>query len=252
MSNHNDSGVIGKMTAVAMYSEQPILAAGIQAVMASLEDVTLQASFSDLDALMEHLRTSRPDVVLVEATTSVTLTRLSQMKGIGGDAPIVLWLDSASTEFVSQTLALGVRGILRKSLPVELQIKCLRSVAAGNLWVEQGLCDRLLTSKRVSLTRRERQLVGLLAQGLKNKEIAYSLTLSEGTVKVYLSRLFQKVGANDRFELALFALKNFFADATLQPEPARAAPEGRPPARPSPAFFLPSFVSVERPDAGPR
>jgi DNA-binding CsgD family transcriptional regulator len=60
----------------------------------------------------------------------------------------------------------------------------------------------------VALTQREGQLVSLLSQGLKNKEIATTLMISEGTVKVYLSRLFQKVGVKDRFELALFGLKN--------------------------------------------
>jgi DNA-binding CsgD family transcriptional regulator len=58
------------------------------------------------------------------------------------------------------------------------------------------------------LTRREGQLVTLLPQGLKNKELAYALGITEGTVKVYLSKLFKKLGVNDRFELALYALKN--------------------------------------------
>ena len=65
-----------------------------------------------------------------------------------------------------------------------------------------------MTARRYSLTRREGQLVTLLSQGLKNKEIATALSISEGTVKVYLSRLFQKLGVKDRFELALYGLKN--------------------------------------------
>ena len=68
--------------------------------------------------------------------------------------------------------------------------------------------EQLLLTKRVSLTRREGQLVGLIAQGLKNKELGYALGITEGTVKVYLSRIFKKLGVNDRFELALYALKN--------------------------------------------
>ena len=200
------------MTTVALYSEQPVLTAGLRAVMDGLDDFTLGAVFTDLNPLMEHIRTRRPSVVLLEVTSAITFATLSKLKSIAGDAPIVLWVDAIAMEFVSQALALGVRGILRKSLPIELQIKCLRNVAAGDLWVEQGLCDRLLTSKRIALTRRERQLVSLLAQGLKNKEIAYAMTLSEGTVKVYLSRLFQKVGANDRFDLAL--LDHGIADVT--------------------------------------
>jgi two-component system, NarL family, nitrate/nitrite response regulator NarL len=237
------------MTTVALYSEQPILTAGIQTVIAAKEEFSLSAVFADLDALAEHVRTHRPSVILVEVTTSVTFATLSMLKAAAGDAPIVLWVDIVPTEFISQAIAIGVRGILRKGLPVELQIQCLSNVAAGDLWVEEGLCDRLLTAKRVSLTRRERELMYLLAQGLKNKEIAHALTLSEGTVKVYLSRLFQKVGANDRLELALFALKNLFVGAAGGPEPTRVIGENRPQARLSPAHFLPSFLSVARPAA---
>ena len=240
------------MTTVALYCEQPVLTAGLQTVMDGLDDFTLAAVFTDLNPLMEHIRTRRPNVVLLEVTSAITFATLTKLKSMAGDAPIVLWVDVIAMEFVSQALALGVRGVLRKSLPIELQIKCLRNVAAGDLWVEQGLCDRLLTSKRIALTRRERQLVSLLAQGLKNKEIAYAMTLSEGTVKVYLSRLFQKVGANDRFDLALYALKNLFFDAAPETEPARTAGEGRLPARLSMELPLPGFVSIERFAAGVR
>ena len=89
-----------------------------------------------------------------------------------------------------------------------LQVKCLHKVQAGELWFEKALTDSFLCARRVALTQREGQLVSLLSQGLKNKEIATTLMISEGTVKVYLSRLFQKVGVKDRFELALFGLKN--------------------------------------------
>ena len=116
--------------------------------------------------------------------------------------------------------------------------------------MEQGLCDRLLTSKRVVLTQRERQLACLLAQGLKNKEIAYSLRLSEGTVKVYLTRLFHKVGANDRFEMALFALKNCFAGTEEAAAPALSGGEIRPEPKLPEASFLPSFLSVTSSAAG--
>lgn len=237
------------MISVALYSEQPFLTAGLQTVMAGLEDFTLSEVSADLESLMEHVQTRQPSVVLLEVTAIVTFATLSKAKLMAGHAPIVLWVDAASVEFVSQALSLGVRGILRKSLPIELQIKCLRSIAAGNLWVEQGLCDQLLTSKRIVLTNRERQLMSLLAGGLKNKEIAYAMTLSEGTVKVYLSRLFQKAGAKDRFELALYALKNLSLGPAPGWPPALGVGESRPPVRLAPAPALPMFVSMARPAA---
>jgi hypothetical protein len=79
--------------------------------------------------------------------------------------------------------------------------------------------------------------MGLLAQGLRNKEIAWSMGISEGTVKVYLSRLFTKVGASDRFELALLALRNVVAGGASVPERDRDR---------SVPFQIPRFVSRER------
>jgi DNA-binding CsgD family transcriptional regulator len=75
------------------------------------------------------------------------------------------------------------------------------------------------------LTGREIQLIRLLALGLKNKEIAATLSITEGTVKVYLSRLFQKLGVKDRFELALYGMKHPGSNAFRVPRqgPARRA-----------------------------
>ena len=74
---------------------------------------------------------------------------------------------------------------------------------------EKSLLEKLLLARRVLLTPREKQLVSSICQGLRNKELAYTMGITEGIVKVHLSRLFKKLGVNDRFELALYALKNF-------------------------------------------
>ncbi len=71
----------------------------------------------------------------------------------------------------------------------------------------QEVTASLLNRRFCKLTAREAELVTLLASGLRNKEIAYALGITEGTVKVYLSKLFSKIGVSDRFELALFALR---------------------------------------------
>ena len=67
---------------------------------------------------------------------------------------------------------------------------------------------RIMTTRSSLVTRREGQLVALLSQGLKNKEIASALTISEWTVRNYISRLSQKLGVKDRFDLALYGLRN--------------------------------------------
>ncbi|MBZ5584475.1 MAG: response regulator transcription factor [Acidobacteriia bacterium] len=196
------------MTRILLYSDEPILSKGLESVLRQVEGFELLPTCGSVPCLLDQIARLTPDLVLMDLTPEVTFGVLSEMKHALAHTKIVLWVNAISTELAFQAMGLGVRGILRKTLPTELQVKCLQKVQAGELWFEKALTDSFLCARRVALTQREGQLVSLLAQGLKNKEIATTLMISEGTVKVYLSRLFQKVGVKDRFELALFGLKN--------------------------------------------
>ncbi len=196
------------MPRVLLYSDQPILATGLQAVLRSAQGFELVSICSCVDELAGRLNAEQTDIALLDLTPEITFGALSELRRAAVSCKLVLWVNTISTELAFQSMGLGIRGILRKTLPTELQIKCLQKVHAGELWFEKALTDSFLSARRVALTQREGQLVSLLSQGLKNKEIATALLISEGTVKVYLSRLFQKVGVKDRFELALFGLKN--------------------------------------------
>jgi DNA-binding CsgD family transcriptional regulator len=163
----------------------------------------------------------------------------------------VLWVRSISTELAYQAMELGVRGVLRKTLAPDLLLKCLTKVCEGELWFDKNLTASFLSAKMVALTKRESQLVALLSQGLKNKEIASTLQISEGTVKVYLSRLFQKVGVKDRFELALYGLRNLQnMTGEAASEPAGHLKSGGRPRNPAHAQWLRSLV-MEKPSERP-
>jgi len=98
-----------------------------------------------------------------------------------------------------------VRGILPLQLLPERLVQSLERISKGEVVIE--VTDAGFDNageKRVSFSEREKQVVELLAQGLKNKEIAAAMNLAEGTVKVYLSRLFKKTKVRDRFELMLY------------------------------------------------
>jgi len=79
------------MTGVALYSEQPALTAGLQAVIAGLEDFTLSGVFTEFDLFIEHVQTHRPGVVLLEVTAAAAFTTMSELIPITGDLPIILW-----------------------------------------------------------------------------------------------------------------------------------------------------------------
>src|SRR5260221_8106254 len=221
---NSDDILMGEMTRTLLFSDEPILAKGLESVLASVEGFLLTGVCSSTVKLKEILDTGEPDILLIDLTSDVTFSILSELKKASVNAKIVLWVHSISTELALQAMALGVRGILRKTLPSELLVKCLQRVHEGEFWFEKALTDSFLSAKRIALTKREGQLVSLLSQGLKNKEIASTLLISEGTVKVYLSRLFQKVGVKDRFELALYGLKNLTTGhGTLEKAPTPAS-----------------------------
>jgi two-component system response regulator DesR len=198
---------------------------------------------------MEQTARGRPDLLLLDLTPEVTFGVLCELQHSPGEPKVVLWVSSISPELAFQAMGLGIRGILRRTLPAELQVKCLQRVAAGELWFEKALTDSVLRTRPAVLTRREDQIVGLLSQGMKNKEIGAALMISEGAVKVYLSRIFQKVGVKDRFELALFGLKRLGVAPFPGRSPQRAggvvAPGLRgsaekPPERPDAAALFPA------------
>jgi DNA-binding NarL/FixJ family response regulator len=248
------------MPRILLYSDQPVLAVGLQSVLRTAVGLELVSVCSTVETLIARLATEPTDIALLDLTSEITFGVLTELKRSADQCKIVLWVNSISTELAFQAMGLGVRGILRKTLPAELQVKCLLKVHGGELWFEKALTDSFLSARRVALTQREGQLVSLLSQGLKNKEIATALVISEGTVKVYLSRLFQKVGVKDRFELALFGLKNLTTaqgpalDRSVHPGSERVAglrslvlesPSGKP-AVPFPSYDTPRRLVAVR------
>jgi DNA-binding NarL/FixJ family response regulator len=204
------------MTRILLCVGEPILAKGIEQLLRQIEGFELLPTCSGVTALMKSISNgAAPDLVLLDLAPDVTFAVIAELKRATADAKIVLRVNSASTGLACQAMGLGVRGLLRKQLPAGLQVKCMQRVLQGELWFEKALTDGSVSlSNGVVLTGREGEVVSLLAQGLTDKEIAATLKVAEGAVKVDLSRLFAKVGVKDRFELALFGLK------TLTTQPA--------------------------------
>jgi DNA-binding NarL/FixJ family response regulator len=196
------------MASVILFTDEPILAEGLRRILETADRLDLCSYCATIDELEQELASHKPDLLLLDLTSSIHFSVLMKLQHVIGQTKIVLWVHSISTELALQAVSVGVRGVLRKTLPSETLIRCLTRVQDGELWFEKALTDSLVTAQRFRLTRREGQLVSLLSQGMKNKEVATALNISEGTVKVYLSRLYQKLGVKDRFELALFGLKN--------------------------------------------
>jgi DNA-binding NarL/FixJ family response regulator len=197
------------MTRILLYSTVPVVTKGFAVLLSAVPEFDLVAVCSNERQLSQAIAAASPDLVLIDLDDETPLDRVFELqRATPAPVRIVLWVQSISPELAYQTMRMGVRAILRKSLGGDVIVKCLQKVSAGECWFEEALTASFANIRAVSLTRRESQLLSLVSRGFKNKEIAGALFIAEPTVKVYVSRLFRKVGAKDRLELALYGLRN--------------------------------------------
>jgi two-component system, NarL family, nitrate/nitrite response regulator NarL len=181
---------------------------GVRTLLGSDPEINLLEVCRTHSELLQSASRSQPDVIVCGLSRETELNGIRELQMAARSAHIVLWARELSTELAHQAVEMGVRGFLSTTASPAHFRECLQISARGELWMESSLTMNLLNNRPVSLSKRQSELVGLLTQGLKNKEIAAALGISEGTVKAYLTTLYEKVGARDRFELALFGLKN--------------------------------------------
>ncbi len=177
-------------------------------MLSAYEDLEYLGSAPNLSEGLEALRRLRPDVVLVDQTAGLKMVFqfVTDAKSTWARTQPVLWVNDLAEIDCFRALQLGARGILKKTLPVEALIDCVRSVGRGNVWIENSLPEPTGPMDRRAaprLTPREREIVHHVCGGLKNKEIALALAITAGTVKVHLMHIFEKTGVKDRFELAV-------------------------------------------------
>jgi DNA-binding NarL/FixJ family response regulator len=192
------------MIRVHVLTDQPVLARGFQE---TLTGAGIQlASVGDPAAEMAGgLKTGTTELVLLDLTGEFTFETLADTHARMPGCNLVIRVGPISRELVFQALEYGVRGILPVQLSPENLVRSLERIANGEMVIEVTDAGfETAGDKRITFSEREKQVVELLAQGLKNKEIAAAMQLAEGTVKVYLSRLFKKTKVRDRFELMLY------------------------------------------------
>jgi len=186
---------------------QPVTVEGLQKVLAECEDLEFVGSLARPTDAMEALARIRPDIVLIDLAGgfSPALRLVSALRASSSKSMPVLWVVDLPEGEAFRALQMGVRGIVRKTLPVSKLIECLREVAKGRIWMDepQPATDFARSREASRLTPREKQIVALICRGLRNKQIAENLHITPGTVKVHLMHIFEKTGLKDRLALAV-------------------------------------------------
>lgn len=197
---------------VGVVETQPVTAAGLQTLIERSSRLRFKGSVRTLAAGVEMLRAEPVDVVLVDKSfgSQAILEWLGEVRVAHRNTATVVWGTSITEPEALRLLQSGVRGILRKTAEPEQLLACLSAVAGGANWMEESLFGESQRSERYprsELTPREQQVLELVEQGMKNKEIARALGIRPGTVKIHLKHIFEKTGVRGRYGLALTGLK---------------------------------------------
>jgi DNA-binding NarL/FixJ family response regulator len=216
---------------IVVADDHPIFRDGLCRLLALEEDFEVVAQAEDGRQVLDVLQQHEPDILLLDLKMPgldglATLQRLQIAKN--KTRVIVLTASDDKNEFV-QAMKLGTSGIVLKQTATELLIKSIRKVHAGEIWLDSHTTAAVIRQfvandeaparslppapptrerERSPLSQREREIVALVAQGFKNKEMAEKMFISEQTVKNHLHNIFDKLGVSDRLELALYAIHN--------------------------------------------
>ena len=144
------------------------------------------------------------------------------LRAANNPVPVVILTAAIDDGSLAEARQLGVRGMVLKNSDPAYLLECLDRVRSGGTWMDPELSARVQelaqtygTRRRPALAPREKQLIRFVRQGLRNREIAEKLGVTEGTVKVYLHSVFEKLGVKNRTELAIRA-DEFLTESYLE------------------------------------
>ena len=198
---------------------------------------SVAASAGSSVEVLQNLQEKEPDVAVVSTNLSdgplMGFKVLRELHVLHPKTRVVMLVDVPTRELVTDGFRCGAHGIFRRDAPFAALCKCICAVHAGQIWANSeelhyilealagAIPLRVVDAKgALLLSRREEAIAQLVAEGLKNQEIATNLNLSEHTVRNYLFRVFNKLGVSSRVELALYMLST---QQNVQKEKSKAA-----------------------------
>ncbi len=198
---------------VAVCDTQPITAEGLRNLIAGAPDLEFQEALPSIESATEYVRTHSPDLIVLDKGFGMraVLDWIHDLKLTEATPAVIVWGVSMTEAEALRLLQAGARGIVRKTANLTNILACLATVAGGRSWMEDSVFRETVhndSHPHSDLTPRERQVLELVEQGFKNKEIAVELGIRPGTVKIHLKHIFEKTGVRGRYGLAINGLKD--------------------------------------------
>jgi two-component system, NarL family, nitrate/nitrite response regulator NarL len=189
----------------------------LEGILEAAKDFKVLATCLDGEQTLNAVRKYKPDILVLDIRMPGKdgLTVLREMRKEKLATNVVVLTAEVDDGELTEAVSLGVRGLLLKELAAKLIVQCLRKVHAGELWLEKrsvsSALEKLLQGQAGKLeaaqvlTPREIEIVKQVATGLHNTEVAKRLFISEGTVKMHLHNIYEKLHLDSRIKLSRYA-----------------------------------------------
>ncbi|HZP07545.1 MAG TPA: response regulator transcription factor [Terracidiphilus sp.] len=210
---------------VVLADNQPLTLSGLRSAVADHADIQVMAECQNRERLMDAVRNHAPDVLLV--STEILQEEFDALERLVTEMEptrVIVLTSRKDPDFLESALRCGAKGIFQREWPIHQIPVAIRKVTSGGVWLEQAAAEKVLEEilnrrkapdqderKIATLTAREREVIGLICQGLRNKEIANRLHISGATVSHHLTSIFRKLEVEDRTSLVIYSAKHGLA-----------------------------------------
>ncbi len=211
-----------KTIRVMIADDHGLIREGIKQILELEKDITVIGQANDGEEAFFMAMELKPDIILLDINMpkSNGIETLRRFKDMGVKSKVIILTIHEDKEYILKTLKLGANGYMLKDSSADSLIRGIRDVAKGEKYIQPSVADLVSATSNYdeylndsivkinSLTKREYEVLILIAEGLNNKDIAEKLYISEKTVKNHVSNIFKKLDLNDRVQAAIFAYKN--------------------------------------------
>jgi two-component system, NarL family, nitrate/nitrite response regulator NarL len=213
---------------IVLIDNHVILRDGLKSLICTREGLTVVGEASGPAEAITLVKKEQPDVILlgVEPNDGKVLDVLPQLVAVSSESRVLVLSASTDSDVHRRAVLLGAVGVVTRDKPANILLKAIERVHAGEAWLDHNTMASVLTEfsprkkkidpeehKIATLTEREREVIKQVGEGLKNKQIAERLFISDSTVHHHLTSIYSKLDVSDRLELFIYSYRNGLAEA---------------------------------------
>jgi len=204
---------------------------GLRKLLEGADEILVVGEASNGNQCIKMLDKFKPDILLLDLRMPEKdgLAVLTEVNFESLSTRVIVLTAAEDDRDVVRAMRLGARGVVLKQSASDLLLKSIRQVHEGEIWLDNRMTAEVIDAFKKSaesgqrrekplLSDREKEVVQLVSQGFRNREIGEKLFISEQTVKNHLHNIFDKLGVSDRLELALYAIHHKLVDQALPKE----------------------------------